>query len=442
MLKAGFAQINITPKLGMMIPGYFNVRIADGIIDPLYARAFVLDDGNTVIAAVIFDLILASEATTAEVRRMVTEATGIPAENIMVGATHTHTGSSTDHRSTVSTPDEDYVQLFRKSAADAIVTAYNNRTDAKIGYGSQDEFEVGFNRRYFMKDGTLKTNPGLLNPNIDHVAAPIDPQVGVIRVDTADDKPLGAIVNFTVHPDVVSGNKYCSDYIGELARTLKKVYGEDFGVVYMNGCCGDINHIDALGGTNLPHGRQHLKMGRILAGDAIAIIERTQTSASAELGAAYMRFTATRRRPSDADYEWALKAIDDPNTSNVDLSYAKQWKDMYENPIPDPTLEVQSLAISFIEPHRNGKLPGDIAICSMPGEIFVEIGLDLKAESPFAHVMISELSNGCFGYIATRKAIEEGGYETRITKLTNLDKHTHRRLVDNQLELHKKLKKQ
>jgi len=442
MLKAGFSQVDITPEFGLHIPGYFNTRIADGIVDPLYARACVIDDGETPLAFVVMDIIHVSRYSTDLIRKRVNELTGIPEGNIMVGATHTHTGSSTDRKTGVpgSWNDENVI-LTAKKAADAIVMAYNNRVDAKIGYGNCEEFNVAFNRRYYMKDGSLKTNPGVLNPNVERSASPIDPQVGVLRVDNADGDPIGVIVNFSVHPDVVGGNKYCADYIGELARTLKKVYGDSFGVVYMNGCCGDINHVDVLGGTNLARGKQHLKMGKILAGDAIAVLERTATSDAVTLGTASTEFHGTRRRPSDDDYKWALETLADEAASVVDKSYANAWKRMYEEPIPDPDIEVQSCSIKWNEPKKNGEIPGDLAICSLPGEIFVEIGLELKEKSPFANVMICELANGYFGYISTKRGIEEGGYETRINMSTNMDKETAPQLVENQLKLMNSLKK-
>jgi len=90
---------------------------------------------------------------------------------------------------------------------------------------------------------------------------------------------------------------------------------------------------------------------------------------------------------------------------------------------------------------KNGEIPSDVALCSMPGEIFVEIGLELKEKSPFAHTMICELANGYFGYIATSKAIEEGGYETRINMSTNMAKETGSQLIENQLKLLNSLKK-
>ena len=442
MLKVGFAQRDITPELGLQIPGNFKIRPADGIIDPLYARACVIDDGKTTMAFCVMDILLVTGYAISMIRKRASESTGIPEENIWVAATHIHTGSPTDRKTGVpGSWDEDNIIITAKKTADAIFMAWSNRVEAKIGYGCQDEYAVAFNRRYYMKDGKLGFFPKVLCPDVDRPAGPIDPQVAVLRVDNMEGEPIGAIVNFAVHADVVGGTKYCADYIGELARTMKKVYGEDFGVVFMNGCCGDINHIDVIGGTNLPLGKQHIKMGRILAGDAIAILERTATSEAVELGTANTEFHGTRRRPSDEDYKWALETIENEDATIIDRRYADQWKNMYENPLSDPDLKVNACSIKFLEPMKNGEIPGDVALCSMPGEIFVEIGLELKEKSPFANTIICELANGYFGYIATSKAIDEGGYETRINMSTNMGKDTGSQLIENQLKLLNSLKK-
>jgi len=440
MLKAGFSQVDMTPKLGLHIPGYFSVREADGVTDPLYARACAFDDGENVFAIVVLDLLYISTPSVEKIRRRTNELCGIPENCIMVACTHTHTGPPTDRYAANAHSYEENTNRIIDNAADALTMAYKNRVDAKLGFGNQNEYSVAFNRRYYMKDGSLRTNPGILNPNVDRAASPIDPEVGVLRVDDADGNPIGALVNFAVHADCVTGTKYCSDYIGELSRTLKKIYGEKFGVVFMNGCCGDINHYDVLGGTNLPAGKHHLRMGKILAGDALAIIERTLTSGEVKLKVGENSFKGTRRRPTQENFDWAEKVLASENPSNTDKSYANAYISMRDNPLSDPTVVLQAAHFEFTEPMKNGVIPGDVAICSMPGEIFVEIGLDLKAQSPCAHTMVCELANECYGYISTARGIEEGGYEARISRYTNMDKDTAALLVSTHVELLNRLK--
>ena len=171
------------------------------------------------------------------------------------------------------------------------------------------------------------------------------------------------------------------------------------------------------------------------------VFEFTQTSDNVTLGTASTIFHGTRRRPTKEDYEWALKTLAEENPTIRDRSYANAWKNMYENPLEDPDIEVQSCSVKWNDPLKNGTIPGDLAIASLPGEIFVEIGLEIKEKSPFANVMICELANGYYGYISTKKGIEDGGYETRIHKSTNMDKETAPQLIENQLKLMNMLKK-
>ena len=440
MLKCGFYAVDMTPKFGLNIPGYFYSRTADGIRDPLYARACVFDDGENIFAAVVLDMLYISTPSVKKIRERVNSFTGIREDCIMVACTHTHTGPPTDRYAPNAHDSAECTAQIICNAADAIIMAYNDRKEARIGFGSTNEYSVAFNRRYYMKDGTFKTNPGLLNPEVDRVASPIDPEVGVLRVDNADGEPMGVIVNFAVHADVVAGTKYCSDYIGELDRTLKKIYGDDFGVVFMNGCCGDINHLDVLGGSNLPRGKHHLKMGRILAGDTVSVLEAVQTVGGVGLKVANGGFNGTRRRPTKENYEWALGILAQENPSDIDKSYANSYKSMFEEPLADPYVELMAVRFEFTEALRCGTVPGDIAICSMPGEIFVEIGLDLKAKSPCAHTMICELANECYGYISTAAGIEQGGYEAKISKYTNMEKDTAELLVSTHTALLNELK--
>jgi len=430
MFKCGFARVDMTPKLGLHIPGHFAIRPADGVLDTLYARACVMDDGTTVVGIAVLDLIYMSASTVNSIRRRVNEFTGIPEQNITVACTHTHTGPPTDRHKDNGPLNEENTARIIERAADALITAYNNRTDAKVGFGNCEEHNVAYNRRYYMKDGSLRTNPGILNPDVDRPASPIDPEVGVLRFDNADGEPIGAIVNFAVHADVVKGTRYSGDYIGELDRTLKKVYGEDFGVVFMNGCCGDLNHNDVIGGNNLPAGKHHLRMGKILAGDTISTLELILTTDKVTLKAANGSFKGRRRRVTEEDYKWALEVLAKEDATFRDRSYASGYKKMFEEPLADPIVELTDFVLCFDDKYRNGKDYEDVAICSMPGEIFVEIGLALKAESPYKHTMICELANDIFGYISTAKGIELGGYEAKISTYTNMEKETERQLVD------------
>ena len=420
MLKCGSYEIAITPKLGAVIPGYFAPRFGKGVKDELYAHALVLDDGNTTLAIISMDIIAVSDKMTAVVRDRLNEMTGIPKSNIMVSATHTHTGGTIDFPLYYAMGDEKVAYYACEQAADAAVMAFNKLAPAKLGYGKAEEWDVGFNRRFILKDGTVKTNPGINNPNLDRAAGPIDPDVGVIRIDNEDGSPMAVLVNFANHLDVVGGEYFCADYPGEMRKVIRSVLG-DIPVLFLNGCCGDINHFDFWGKHPVDRPTHYKKLGRILGGDVISIREKIIPTDEVTLASSTETITGNRRQPSEEDVKWAkeyLAANPEPSFA-TDRAYAEAYVELSEKPILTKDFEIQTLKI------------GDIAIAALPSETFVEIGLAIKAQSKFENNIVAELSNGCLGYVATALALsQKGGYETRLSKYTYMAPETADTIID------------
>ncbi|MCL2517719.1 MAG: neutral/alkaline non-lysosomal ceramidase N-terminal domain-containing protein [Oscillospiraceae bacterium] len=411
IIKCGAAELVITPALGLMIPGQFAPTIAGGVKDDLFVKAIIFDDDENKIVMISMDIIGVTEAMTVDIRNRINDMTGIPQKNIMVAVTHTHTGSPTGLVLYSNLPDNATVKNICNKAADAAVLANKNLQNAAVGYGVADEWDVGFNRRFYMKDGTARTNPGFLNPDIVKQAGPVDPSVNVIRVDNECGEPIAVMVNFACHLDVVGGNEYSADYPGEMSRVIKKALGENVVVLFFNGCCGDINHLDFTKERNI--GPEHYKkMGRILAGDVIAIREKITCSHDITVDAASEIVTGKRRQPSVKQYE-AAKEYLASGAPAVDLKIiAQAHVNLTENPLLTRDIEIQTLRI------------GDIGISAFPSETFVEIGLAIKADSPFKNNFTIELANGCCGYVATEKAFAEGGYEVGLSEYTYMSEDT------------------
>jgi hypothetical protein len=194
MLQCGVSELDITPSLGSTMPGYFNDRKSTGVIDRLYAKALVVDQDGSAVAFVVLDTILVPRRVVENVRARVGQLTAIPPERVMISATHTHTGPAVA-TTTFLNADEAYLDWLAVKAADAVVLAYRSRKEARIGFGAGHEEDIAFHRRFFMKDGTVRKNPGIGNPDIDRPAGPIDPQVGVIRIDDAEGRPMGVVTN-------------------------------------------------------------------------------------------------------------------------------------------------------------------------------------------------------------------------------------------------------
>ena len=411
MIKCGAAELVCTPPFGIMIPGYFGGRIANGLKDELYVKAVVFDDGTEKIALIAIDIIGVSFPMADRIRKAINEAVSIPEKNIMIAATHTHTGSATDMESYGCLPDENAVNIVCDKAADAAALAYRRLNSVYIGYGVGAEYDIGFNRRFYLADGTAVTNPGYDRTDLVGPAGPVDPSVNVVRIDNEANEPVAVLVNYACHLDVVGGSEFCADYPGEMSKVIKKNLGNDVICIFFNGCCGDINHHDFTGAHKIEP-QHYKKMGRILGADVLAVREKiTVNGDDIKIGAVNEIMELPRRQPSKAQYDAAKKLLEGtPGIS--ERTYAEHHIELYENPVLTRKIEVQALRI------------GELGISAFPSETFVEVGLEIKEGSPFKYNFTVELANGSCGYVCTAKALKEGGYETMLSKYVNMGEET------------------
>ncbi|WJH33478.1 neutral/alkaline non-lysosomal ceramidase N-terminal domain-containing protein [Paenibacillus sp. CC-CFT747] len=431
MLKCGFSEVDITPPLGNPIPGYFENRISSGVKDALYAKACVVDADQNVIAFLVLDCIDLRRIDVERIRERVHAATGIEPEQTMVSATHTHTGPPAKPGFAGSV-NETYMAWLAEKAADAVVMAYQRREEAHVAVGVGAEGDIAFNRRYLMKDGTYRTNPGIRNPDIVRAIGPIDPDVMVIRIDDSFGNPIGVISSYACHADCVGGTEYSADYPGELSRCIKRELGQQTVSLFMLGACGNINHIDVTGKANSTPDR-YLRMGRILAGEVLKVREKAGWTQAAQgpVATGQVRFHAPFRKPSPEELECAEAAARSETAGTIELAFAAQMRKLLDSEETGTEVEIQAIAI------------GDAAVVAMPAEIFVEFGLDIKERSPFPFTIVNELANGsASGYVCTREAYEQGGYEPRITNNSKLMIGAGERFVEKALELLFQLREQ
>jgi neutral ceramidase len=220
-LKAGLATVDITPPVGWRMSGYFYERLSTNIHDPLQAKALVFEQGREKAALVFCDLIGISRHLASQVRQTALRKTGIPAENILIAATHTHTGPlyfgalrEHFHEAAVAKAKDgidpferlDYTGYLADRLVDVIVRAQGRLEPIHVEVGSANQTGLSFNRRYLMKDGSVMTNPGKTNSNILRAAGPVDPEVGIlVFVNPVRKKPVATLTTFGLHPDTVGG---------------------------------------------------------------------------------------------------------------------------------------------------------------------------------------------------------------------------------------------
>jgi hypothetical protein len=414
-LRAGIAAVDITPPVPFRMSGYFNERLSTGVKDPLKAKAVVFQQGNESAAIVFCDLISVPLDLSTKARQRASDATGIPRQNIAITATHSHTGPLFSgalrkhfHERAVARvghdPYEtlDYPAILTDRIVTAVVDAKSALQPVQLEAGSAHEDRLSFNRRFFMKDGSVRFNPGPLNPDIVRAAGPIDPQVGIVWLKRPDaTHPFAAIVSFALHLDTVGGTEYSADYPKFVEDLLKQSFGPEFTLLFGAGTCGDINHID----VTTRDRRTTEQIGRTL-GETVAQTVGDKTISTIEEPSLAVR-TATVHAPlqkyTDEEIAGARKKME--LIGGRELPFLEQVKActiidlelIDANTLP---LEVQVF-----------RLGPDAAIVTLPGEVFVELGLAIKAASPFKTTLVIELANDSPAYIPTKKAFAEGSYE-------------------------------
>jgi hypothetical protein len=411
-LKAGAAAVAITPPAGTPMAGYYSMRAAEGVHDDLYAKALVIEADGRRAALVALDLISTTRELVEEARRQIAKTTGVPGDAVMISATHAHTGPvlrSGTARDAMMGADSDLSRRFNielpGKIAEAVRLAESKLAPATVSVAHGRESSIAFNRRYHMKDGTVGWNPGKLNPKILKPAGTIDPDVPVVYVEATDRKPIATYVNYAVHLDNVGGARLSADMPATLARCLADFKGPGMVTLFTAGCCGDINHIDVNWAERQGGFENAARMGVILSGEVLRSWPRLERVKDGGLRtrSATVKLDLAPIGPEDVAKARAVVArLDAKSGKPTFLETVKAFQ----------VLDVEARAGRPIEVEVQVIALGDeVAWVSLPGEIFVELGLAIKQDSPFKNTIIAELANGAIGYIPSRRAYAQGNYE-------------------------------
>jgi neutral ceramidase len=414
----GVAVADITPPAGYRMCGYFNERLNTGTHDPLQAKALYLRQGDTQGALVFCDLIGLAPDVSARARQTAEKQTGIPAANILIHGTHTHTGPLYEgalrrhfHVEAVKKfgkdPHEvvDYPALLVERLVVAITEARAGARPAAPHAGVATQRGLSFNRRFHMKDGTVVFNPGKLNPNIIRPAGPIDTDLGIVLMKSPDGKENQAILsNFALHLDTVGGTEYGADYPFTLERTLRSRLGNGLVSFFGTGTCGDINHVDVT--NNLPQ-KGHEEAGRI-GGQLAETIQQALTTLK-PVEAPRLAVVSGRVEVPMQQYTPDEVARAGENMFKIGTSALPFLEQVKANKIMELGLYGGKSLVIEVQAFR---LSDDMAIVGLPGEVFVDLGQAIKRGSPFARTLVIELCNDSPAYIPTKKAFVEGSYET------------------------------
>lgn len=413
-VRVGVAVTEITPLMGIPMAGYYHERGADGVLDPLYSKALVIESGGERAALVVLDLLTIRRGITERARAAIEKTTGIRAGYIMISATHAHTGPELDpgesdsglagQRRLVA----DYAEALPGKIVESVRLANERLQPAQLGVAKSRCEDLSFNRRYFMRDGSVGWNPGKQNPDIVMPAGPSDPEVNLLYVEkpgaAGPTESIATYVNFGMHPDTCGGSKISADWPGALSRVLAGYHGSNHVTLVANGACGNLNHIDT--SWRWPQG---------------TVIEqhRIATILGASVFQAYKKLAPIAGGPLRAKSEVVELGL--PDITPAQVEEAKQilatTKDDRAGNFMKLVRAHRALEIAGREgkPHRVEvqviALGKDVAWVSLPGEIFVELGLAIKKRSPFPRTFLVELANESIGYVPDRRSYAEGNYE-------------------------------
>lgn len=425
-LQAGFSRVDITPPLGIPIAGYFEERISDGVLDRLEIQALCLSDSKNKTVIMSADLIYMNTYTLLAIREQVAAVLSIPVSAVFIACTHTHTGPLVSDSLVGEQPKEwnYYLDFLAAQFVSAAILANADLAPAKMGYRTSEAKDIAFIRRFRMKDGSVRTNPGVNNPDILHPIGEVDETVSLVRFARKSGDIL--LVNFGVHPDTVGGCKISADYPRFVRESLENVL-PDTKCIFLNGVQGDVNHVkvDAKGGDGngleptfdgCDRGYDHAKhMGRTIAGAVLGIYGKVHFEDDNEI-----RFSegVCKVKSNKADAK--------------DLPLAREYVKLHEqgrdDEIPFTEMELTTVvaeALRMVQMEDEPdffELPlcavsvGPVLIFGIPGEPFSGIGKGIKEKSPFRLTINCCTTNGYEGYFPMKEAYDEGGYEARSSR--------------------------
>ncbi len=428
--QIGFARVNINPPLGIGLYGYYIPRFAAGFLDDLEASALVLRCADEQIALVSVDLCGVASSMIETYSAAIEAATGIPAKNVFISATHTHTGGLIVPWEAFAADDEmthRYGTFVGERVTDAVRMALADVKPARMGYiVGQAPARVAYIRRYKMKDGSTMTCPPINDPNIDHPIGTLDQRVNVLRFDREGGETV-VLVNYGLHADTVNGDLLSADWPGHMRRTLRKAL-DGVETIFFNGAEGDVGSTNVhvkpgdgdMNDTEISFDNEMKSpgmarfVGRALAGTVLQVYDKVQYVDVDRIGILRREAAVPANRPTPEE-----------------AVLAHQYKDLHDagrdDLIPFSAMELTTVVAEALRMCRlengpeNFYLPltgvriGSVALLGIPGEPFTEIGVKIKEAEGWDMILPCSLTNGDEGYFPVQSAYDEGGYEARTS---------------------------
>ena len=414
----GYAQADITPVRGIPLAGYFNPRPNKGAFDRLTVKAAAFRTKDTVAAFVSYDLCLLDANFLREIDRKLAEKGSPLANKVLYSATHTHTGPFTAELFGTKA-DPQYMADLESKTLYVLEQAFSSLAPAELHATQTECTNLAFNRRFIMKNGKTLTNPGKLNPDIDHAEGGIDPKIILLEI-RQDERPALLIANISNHTDTIGGDIVSADWPGRMEKSIQQAVGYDLPVMTIIAPQGNINHFNVK--TPDPQGgfAEACRIGKAYAAVILSSLYQLKkvdncdiTVRSSEFEAPYLQLTDEEYAEAKKVYEENKDAVmaEGRDFTSEDIAkgvpfvkkfFAEMAIGCRENPITEKRVERQ-IMISFGD---------EVAVVSLPAEPFVELGYAIREASRFPLTVLAALSMGEIGYVGLPRHYGNGGYET------------------------------
>ena len=420
MFKVGYAQEIITPPTGVGLAGYFNERPNEGMYDDLMVKVALIESKGTLFGFMTFDLCNISKDLFAAIYAKIEAEFGAAmVDNLIISATHTHTGP--EFRARAGKPLSERAQFAFNMTADAALRALRrakmNLLPAQLEVGSVYNNPYGFVRRYWMKNGTIVTNPGWGNPDIDKPESDFDRTINILKV-VQGGRPAVIIANIGNHGDTIGGSVVSADWYGRFTQEIQHELKSSLPVLVVDDASGDINHFDFHQKINQSSYAEAVRIGRGYARIVLDALDQLEPVEEAEVEVKNCKVVIPHRKLTEAELaeakhimatvpdikkEGDFESQDLANKVPAALRYfAQRAIDCHEKSVPSHEGRLTSI-----------KLGRQIAFVSLPGEPFNGISRAIRAKSPCKYTFVIELAQSVSGYVPMRECFARGGYEVQ-----------------------------
>jgi hypothetical protein len=421
-LRASFARVDITPERQVSLLGYFTDRRSQGILDRLHCRLALLGDGSQRLLFVQVDSCLFGSDDGCRMASAAAGASGVPVDSVIVFASHTHTAPGLADLYAVRR-DAAYLDVLESRLRQA-AAGLEQPQPVQVRLCRSTAPGLASNRRWWLADGTVSTNPPRMHPSLVRPEGPVDDEVNTVAFLGADGQPRCLFVSISNHVDTIGGNLVSADWPGIMEGEIRSALGplQPPVVIPLIGAAGNINHFDFTRALEQSSYAEARRIGSAYAAVVLRSLGEGRPARGEPLSAARTTLPLPGIEIADTEVERARALVeghDERPGASAEAAADLTAEDIFAG---DPGVErIFARALLDLAARRPAayEVPlqllraGEVGFFAIPGEPFVEIGLALKKLPGFGLAVPVAPANGYFGYIPPDENFGRGGYETR-----------------------------